>query len=99
MRSRGRCRWIGSSDSLGDGEVGNSNRTGGECQREMTEKNETPASTDMAMRQATLREIPGARLVMVGNGGHFLPLDQPKAVIQHIRDFARQLRILPVRRD
>jgi len=42
-----------------------------------------------AERQATLREIPGARLVMVANGGHFLPLDQPEAVIQHIRAFAR----------
>ena len=48
-----------------------------------------------AERQATLREIPGARLAMVGNGGHFLPLDQPEAIIQHIRAFARQLQILP----
>jgi pimeloyl-ACP methyl ester carboxylesterase len=47
-----------------------------------------------AERQATLREIPGARLVMVENGGHFLPLDQPDAVVQHITGFARQLRIL-----
>jgi pimeloyl-ACP methyl ester carboxylesterase len=44
-----------------------------------------------AERQATLREIPGARLAMVANGGHFLPLDQPDAVVQHIRDFARHL--------
>jgi pimeloyl-ACP methyl ester carboxylesterase len=42
-------------------------------------------------RQATLRGIPGAALAMVGNGGHFLPLDQPNAVIQLIRDFARKL--------
>lgn len=48
-----------------------------------------------ADRQATLREIPGARLAMVGNGGHFLSLDQPEAVIRQIRAFARELRILP----
>lgn len=50
-----------------------------------------------AEREATLREIPGARLAMVQDGGHFLPLDQPEAVIQHIREFARELRILPAR--
>jgi pimeloyl-ACP methyl ester carboxylesterase len=43
-------------------------------------------------RQQTLREIPGARLVMVENGGHFLPLDRPDAVIKHISGFARELR-------
>jgi pimeloyl-ACP methyl ester carboxylesterase len=48
-------------------------------------------------RQATLCEIPGARLAMVENGGHFLPLDQPEAVIQHIRAFARQLQLLPAK--
>jgi pimeloyl-ACP methyl ester carboxylesterase len=48
-----------------------------------------------AERQATLREIPGARLAVVRDGGHFLPLDQPEAVIQHIRTFARELRIHP----
>jgi pimeloyl-ACP methyl ester carboxylesterase len=42
-------------------------------------------------RQANLREIPGARLETVKNGGHFLPLDQPEAVIRQIRAFARQL--------
>ena len=47
-----------------------------------------------AERQATRREIPGATLAMVDNGGHFLPLDQPEAVIQHIRAFARRLQIL-----
>jgi len=52
-----------------------------------------------AERQATLRQIPGARLVMVRDGGHFLPLDQPEAVIQQIRAFALDLRILPVGRD
>ena len=50
-----------------------------------------------AERQATLREIPGARLAMVRDGGHFLPLDQPEAVIQHIRSFARELLILPAK--
>jgi pimeloyl-ACP methyl ester carboxylesterase len=48
-------------------------------------------------RQATLREIPGARLAMVENGGHFLPLDQPEAVIRHIRAFARQVQLLPAK--
>jgi pimeloyl-ACP methyl ester carboxylesterase len=42
-------------------------------------------------RLATLGEIPGARLVTVPNGGHFLPLDQPEAVVEQIRAFAREL--------
>ena len=42
----------------------------------------------VAERQATLREIPGARLAMVPEGGHFLPLDQPEAVVGQIRAFA-----------
>jgi pimeloyl-ACP methyl ester carboxylesterase len=42
-------------------------------------------------RQDNLREIPGARLVTVENGGHFLTLDRPEAVIQHIRSFAQDL--------
>jgi len=46
-------------------------------------------------RQATLREIPGARLVLVERGGHFLPLDRPDAVVEQIRSFARELHILP----
>lgn len=45
-----------------------------------------------AERQANLREIPGARLVVVEQGGHFLPLDQPQAVMRQIRGFARELR-------
>jgi pimeloyl-ACP methyl ester carboxylesterase len=49
----------------------------------------------VAERQANLRDIPGARLVTVANGGHFLPLDRPEAVMQHIRDFAREQGILP----
>jgi pimeloyl-ACP methyl ester carboxylesterase len=44
-------------------------------------------------RQLTLRQIPGARLVTVKNGGHFLPLDQPDAVVQQIRGFARELQL------
>jgi pimeloyl-ACP methyl ester carboxylesterase len=48
-----------------------------------------------AERQATLREIPGARLVTVQNGGHFLPLDQPDAVVQEIKAFARELQTVP----
>jgi pimeloyl-ACP methyl ester carboxylesterase len=44
-----------------------------------------------AERQQTLREIPGARLVMVENGGHFLPLDRPDAVIKQISGFAQEL--------
>jgi pimeloyl-ACP methyl ester carboxylesterase len=47
-------------------------------------------------RQANLREIPGARLAVMERGGHFLPLDQPDAVIQQVRAFARQLDSLPV---
>jgi pimeloyl-ACP methyl ester carboxylesterase len=43
-------------------------------------------------RQATLREIPGARLAMVDHGGHFLSLDRPDAVVRYVRDFARELR-------
>jgi pimeloyl-ACP methyl ester carboxylesterase len=45
-----------------------------------------------AERQQTQKEIPGARLVTVKNAGHFLPLDQPEAVAQHIRAFAKELR-------
>jgi pimeloyl-ACP methyl ester carboxylesterase len=44
-----------------------------------------------AERQATLREIPGARLVTVKGGGHFLPLDQPEAVLRQIKAFASEL--------
>jgi pimeloyl-ACP methyl ester carboxylesterase len=44
-------------------------------------------------RQQTLREVPSARLVTVENGGHFLPLDQPEAVVHNIRAFAHQLHL------
>jgi pimeloyl-ACP methyl ester carboxylesterase len=42
-------------------------------------------------RQETLRAIPGARLITVKNGGHFLPLDRPEAVVEHIKSFAHHL--------
>jgi pimeloyl-ACP methyl ester carboxylesterase len=42
-------------------------------------------------RRANLRDIPGARLVVVSEGGHFLPLDRPEAVVEHIQAFTRQL--------
>jgi pimeloyl-ACP methyl ester carboxylesterase len=44
-------------------------------------------------RQETLREIPGARLIMVKSGGHFLPLDRPEAVVEHIKSFAHHLQV------
>jgi pimeloyl-ACP methyl ester carboxylesterase len=47
-----------------------------------------------AERHATLREIPGARLVLVENGGHFLTLDRSEAVVHQIRSFARELRLI-----
>jgi pimeloyl-ACP methyl ester carboxylesterase len=50
-----------------------------------------------AERQLTLRQIPGARLVTVKDAGHFLPLDQPAAVVQQIRAFARELQIVPAK--
>ena len=31
--------------------------------------------------------IPSAEMVTVERGGHFLPLDRPDAVIEHLRDF------------
>ena len=46
-------------------------------------------------RLRTASEIPGARLVIVHEGGHFLSLDQPTALIQHIRTFAQDLGLLP----
>jgi pimeloyl-ACP methyl ester carboxylesterase len=48
-----------------------------------------------AERELTLRQIPGARLVTVKDGGHFLPLDQPEAVVQQIRAFAREPQLGP----
>jgi pimeloyl-ACP methyl ester carboxylesterase len=48
-----------------------------------------------AERQQTLREIPGARLVTIQSGGHFLPLDRPDAVVQQISAFGAAVR--PVR--
>ena len=43
-------------------------------------------------RQTTFKEIPGAQLEIVPNGGHFLALDRPEAVIQHIKTFSRKLK-------
>ncbi len=48
-----------------------------------------------AEREATRTEIAGARLVLVENGGHFLTLDRPEAVVEHLLAFAREQRILP----
>jgi pimeloyl-ACP methyl ester carboxylesterase len=42
-------------------------------------------------REKTARAVPGARLVTVENGGHFLPLDRPDAVVHHIRAFAESI--------
>jgi pimeloyl-ACP methyl ester carboxylesterase len=38
-------------------------------------------------REHDRRRIPGAQMVTVENGGHFLPLDQPEAVIKQICTF------------
>jgi len=43
-------------------------------------------------RQTTINEIPGAQLEIVPNGGHFLALDRPEAVIEHIKTFSRKLK-------
>jgi pimeloyl-ACP methyl ester carboxylesterase len=50
-----------------------------------------------AERQANMRDIPAARLAMVKEGGHFLPLDRPEAVVEHIRAFTQQLQSLTAR--
>jgi pimeloyl-ACP methyl ester carboxylesterase len=38
-------------------------------------------------RRATLERIPGAKLEVVKNGGHFLSLDRPQDVIRLVREF------------
>jgi pimeloyl-ACP methyl ester carboxylesterase len=38
-------------------------------------------------RRATLEQIPGAKLEVVKNGGHFLSLDRPQDIIRLIREF------------
>jgi len=38
-------------------------------------------------REAHHRRLPAARVVTVPNGGHFLPLDRPDAVIEQIEAF------------
>ena len=40
-------------------------------------------------RDATFRKIPQARLEVVKNGGHFLPLDRPHELLRLILEFAR----------
>jgi len=42
-------------------------------------------------RQRTLNEVPGAKMEIVNNGGHFLSLDQPDAVIRLIKQYAKTL--------
>ncbi len=39
-------------------------------------------------RQRTLKEIPGAKMEIVNNGGHFLSLDQPEELTRLIRQFS-----------
>ena len=31
--------------------------------------------------------VPGAKMVMVAGGRHFLALDRPQAVVSHVKDF------------
>jgi pimeloyl-ACP methyl ester carboxylesterase len=38
-------------------------------------------------RRATLERIPGAKLEVIKNGGHFLSLDRPQDVIRLVREF------------
>jgi pimeloyl-ACP methyl ester carboxylesterase len=38
-------------------------------------------------REATLRDIPGAKMQTVAGGGHFLSLDRPQEVGQLIAEF------------
>jgi pimeloyl-ACP methyl ester carboxylesterase len=38
-------------------------------------------------RRATFEAIPGARLEVVRDGGHFLSLDRPQEVIRLVREF------------
>ncbi len=39
-------------------------------------------------REANQRAIPGAQMAIVKDAGHFLSLDAPEAVIQHILNFS-----------
>jgi pimeloyl-ACP methyl ester carboxylesterase len=38
-------------------------------------------------REHARRIVPGAGMATVGNGGHFLPLDRPDAVIEYLLAF------------
>jgi pimeloyl-ACP methyl ester carboxylesterase len=35
-----------------------------------------------------LQLVPGAKMIVVEHGGHFLPLDKPDELIEHLCDFA-----------
>ncbi len=39
-------------------------------------------------RRATWERIPGAKVQVIKNGGHFLSLDRPNDVIRLVREFA-----------
>jgi pimeloyl-ACP methyl ester carboxylesterase len=41
-------------------------------------------------KERDCRLIPGAEMVAVANGGHFLPLDQPEEVVRHLIEFHRR---------
>jgi pimeloyl-ACP methyl ester carboxylesterase len=45
------------------------------------------------------RLVPGSEMVTIPNGGHFLPLDRPDAVITHLIDFYRRHTQLPSAED
>jgi pimeloyl-ACP methyl ester carboxylesterase len=40
-------------------------------------------------RQRTFNSVPGAKMEIVNNGGHFLSLDQPDALVRLIKQFAK----------
>ena len=44
---------------------------------------------DRNEREHDLSLLPGAEMLTVENGGHFLPLDRPDAVIEQIKALAR----------
>jgi pimeloyl-ACP methyl ester carboxylesterase len=44
--------------------------------------------TTSSERERDRTLLPGAQMVTVENGGHFLPLDRPDAVINQIKTFA-----------
>ena len=44
-------------------------------------------------RKTTFNEIPGAQIEIVQNGGHFLSLDRPEAIIGHLKTFSKKLKV------